>query len=366
MILIHSKYLLFILLSITLVSCNDQVSTPSLLTVTLSAPHIQLIKTYEFDTKVTKHPFEGISGIDYDNSTQQYIAITDDKAEEGPARYYKFQLDKNFKISNIKEKELFDSSNQKFELKKVDAESIRYISPTKFIWASELGKDRPNVFIYDSVTGTNEELELPEEVYPSKDLKFGSRKNNFIEGIAISPNKKYLLLSLEAPLIQDDNLPSLTKGGKTRVLVYDLKTLSFLTQFFYYLDPISTKSTASPPLHDNGISEIMFINERTILVLERSGRHVGDFNFEFDNRVYSVNLEDIHLTKQQSAIPNKILQIEKKIFLDFSSIKGLEQPNLEAMTLGPKINDLTSLIFISDNNFNTLNKTKLLIFTLGF
>lgn len=365
MTLTHSKYLLFILLSITLISCNVQVSPLSSLTVTISAPSIQLIKTYEFVAKITKHPFEGISGIDYDNATQQYIVITDDKAEKGPARFYKFQLDENFEVSSIEEKELFDPNNQKFAFEKVDAESIRYISKDKFIWSSELGEERPNVFIYDFDTETNTELELPKDIYPSKDQNVGSRKNKFIEGIAVSPDKKYLLLSVEAPLIQDDNLPSITTGSKTRILVYDLENLTFLNQFFYYLDPISAKSTVPPLLHDNGISEIMFINERTLLVLERSGRHVGDFNFEFDNRVYSVNLEATHLTKQQSGISNKILQIEKKLFLDFNSLKDFEQLNLEAMTLGPKTNDMASLIFMSDNNFNPLDKTTLLVFTLG-
>ena len=94
MTFIHSKYIVFSLLCLILLSCNTRKASSDL-------PHIKLIKTNKFDSKITKFPFEGLSGIDYDNFTQQYIAITDDKAEKGPARFYTFQLDKYFNISFI-------------------------------------------------------------------------------------------------------------------------------------------------------------------------------------------------------------------------------------------------------------------------
>lgn len=358
MIFKHSKLLPFSLLCLILLSCN--ISKPH-----LDIPQIKLVKTYKFDSKTTQFPVEGLSGIDYDNSTQQYIAITDDKAEKAPARFYTFQLDKNFNINFIKETEFFDVNNQKFELGKVDGESIRYISQTKFIWSSEAGKIRPNVYIYDLNTKQNIELELPEDIYPSKDGITGARHNNFIEGIAVSPNKKYLLLSLEAPLIQDDELPTIVKGSKTRILVYNLKKLTLLKQFFYYLDPIPEESKASLPLQDNGISEIMFFNDQTLLVLERAGVHVGDFNFEFNNRLYVLNFAEVDLKKHGNNEFDKVIPYPKKLLLNFKSLIGTEQLNLEAMTLGPKINNKTSLLFMSDNNFNPLNTTTLMVFTVG-
>jgi hypothetical protein len=56
--------------------------------------------------------------------------------------------------------------------------------------------------------------------------------------------------------------------------------------------------------------------------------------------------------------------IQKKLLLDLTQL-GIKLDNLEGMTLGPRLPDGSqSLLLISDDNFNPLQITQLLLFRL--
>ncbi|WP_353734985.1 esterase-like activity of phytase family protein [Okeania sp. SIO2C2] len=57
------------------------------------------------------------------------------------------------------------------------------------------------------------------------------------------------------------------------------------------------------------------------------------------------------------------LQCKKKLLLDFSTLE-IVLDNIEGITFGPKLADgQRSLILVSDNNFNPLQITQILIFS---
>lgn len=77
-------------------------------------------------------PFGGISGIDYDPTSGRYIAISDDRAEKGPARYFELGLpiDDSGRFTAeqpdiLTMTALANSDGQPYPAKDVDPESAR-------------------------------------------------------------------------------------------------------------------------------------------------------------------------------------------------------------------------------------------------
>ena len=63
-------------------------------------------------------------------------------------------------------------------------------------------------------------------------------------------------------------------------------------------------------------------------------------------------------------LPKAVKTAQKELLLDLQTL-NLTLDNLEGMSLGPRLPDGTqSLIMISDDNFNTLQKTQLLVFRI--
>ncbi len=96
--------------------------------------------------------FGGISGLDFDSATGHYLAISDDRSERGPARFYELNVDVDVSglkaVSVVKQVTLKDKNGAPFAARTVDPESIR------------LGKDG----IYGAVKATARRCLRPSSV----------------------------------------------------------------------------------------------------------------------------------------------------------------------------------------------------------
>lgn len=104
-------------------------------------------------------------------------------------------------------------------------------------------------------------------------------------------------------------------------------------------------------------------NEGHFLSIERSFTGLGFTIFLFE-----VSLEKATNIRNLDSIakvqPDKIKPVGKKLLLDLRNL-DVSLDNIEGMTLGAKLPDgQSSLILISDNNFNGLQKTQVLAFKL--
>ncbi len=86
--------------------------------------------------------FGGISGLDYDPREDVYYAISDDRSENAPARFYKLKLAIDGSgvqsLDILETVTLLDKAGKPFELKDVDPESIRFNGETGTLyWSSE-------------------------------------------------------------------------------------------------------------------------------------------------------------------------------------------------------------------------------------
>ena len=308
-----------------------------------------------------KYPFSGISGFDYVAKDQQFYAITDDKGKYGPIRFYRLSLDKEHQISNIEETVLTDNTGVLLGQKEFDAEAIRYHPDNKIVWSSEMGQ----VYVTDLATLKTSEFLLPDYIKPSSG-DIGARKNRFIEGISFTADFKYIMFALEGPLKQDGQNPGLDKGSLNRILLYEFVSQKLLAEYLYPVDAIPKKSTAIPALQDNGISDILALDKNTLLILERSGRHVGDFNFAFNNRIFIVNLE-----KAENIAGSEVVKdiqsrttAQKKIVVNMENLLPEGQSNIESLTWGPNIKDQQTLYLAVDDNFHAKHDSELIIIAL--
>ncbi len=84
--------------------------------------------------------FGGISGLDYDPASNRYIAISDDRSDKAPARFYELSIEASASgitdVKVVKTVTLKDRNGEAFAAKSVDPESIRF-GKDGIYWSSE-------------------------------------------------------------------------------------------------------------------------------------------------------------------------------------------------------------------------------------
>lgn len=303
-------------------------------------------------------PVGGISGLDYDADQNKYIAISDDKGEYGPPRAYRFGLSNTDEIVEFEEIILAESSSPNGG-GTIDAESVRFLSSTSIVWSSEEGK----VFVTNLNKLSTNEFKLPPHVLLSEHETIGARNNKFIEGVSFLRGKEKIVFALETSLKQDGPVATKDKGALSRILVFDFATQVLLDEYLYPLDPIPVESEAVPPWSDNGVSEVLAIDDSRLLVLERSGRHIGNMDFSYSVRCYLVSIDRAGLAQTTSSGSEAISILEKELVFEMDDLIDPEE-NYESLSFGQPLaspSDKNALLvyLMNDSNFNANRNTYL-------
>ncbi|WP_165953180.1 esterase-like activity of phytase family protein [Pedobacter changchengzhani] len=312
----------------------------------------------------------GLSGIDYDFKNNQYYLISDDPSQFSPARIYTAKIDiKENKIDTVKftgVKFLLQQSEKKYPKykfgvnSKADGESLRYNPKSgNLIWGNEgerLFRPTDTTLVQPALTFISTEgkfldtIPLPAGFVVSK-KETGFRKNSVFEGLSFADNYQTLYASVEEPLYQDGP-KSAYKFDKalTRILKFDVKTKKNTAQYAYNLDAMPVQPTMENSWNVNGISEILAINNHTLLVIERAwAKGYDDKTFV---RLYLVNLKGAeNEINNPSFITNPPQPLKKKLLFNFDTL-NMHIDNIEGITFGPKLpNGNNTLVFCVDNNF---------------
>ncbi len=327
----------------------------------------------------------GLSGIDYDKKNNVYYVISDDRSNINPARFYTFSFHvssnkiENFTILRV------DSLRQangdlypnKSEMTTIvpDPESIRlYTTENKIIWSSEGERiineqgnnilNNPAVHVADKNGRLQYTLPIPRQFVMSAE-QTGPRRNGVFEGISFTPDEKFLFVSTEEPLYQDGSNAKPEDGTYwCRIIKYDFEKKKPIRQYAYPLDRVIEKPIPATAFSVNGISEILALDAKRLLVVERSFS-MGRINNNI--RIYLTDLsvaEDI--SENESLISQPVKKAAKKTLLFSLDKLGTRVDNIEGITFGPVLsNGNRSLILVSDNNFIGLQKTQILLFDLG-
>lgn len=335
-------------------------------------------------------PVGGLSGITYDRQRDRFYAISDDRSNLAPARFYTLKLvvgnsdsstdgsDDPIGIQNVeieKVTTLYDQNGEPFAAGTIDLEGIA-LSPRQSVFIASEGavKDGAAPFIneFDLETGQwRSQLPIPTRFLPAEvdGRAIGLQDNLGFESLTLNDNGAAgglepfrVFTATEAPLQQDLALSESsdpTQPAPVRMMHYLAgdNQATLLSEHLYLVEP-------PPQGAENGLTDLITLDQGGhFLGLERSfGPLVG------------VNAQIFQLAvggaTDTSGIPgfggdvSGITPIFKRLTLNLSDLDiGLD--NLEGMALGPQLPDGTqSLVVVSDDNFSDLQVTQFLLFRL--
>ncbi|WP_210583298.1 esterase-like activity of phytase family protein [Streptomyces sp. GESEQ-35] len=312
-------------------------------------------------------PFGGLSGIDYNRQSGEYVALSDDRSENGKARFYTLRLpldgaafaDDKPAIDGLTV--LADTTGEPFAPKAADPEAIRWTPGGKsLLWTSEgASSSGQPAFVREAATsgGYVRELPLPKAYAPvrsaSGTLTAGVRNNQALEGLTLSPDGRTVTTVTENALVQDGPAAGLTVKSPSRLLLMNRRTGKPKAEHVYEVDPISDAPTAPlpPPVGtysaDRGVSEILAVNETDYLTVERSfASGVG-----FSIRLYWTSTIGATDVNGKEALSGTEKPMPKKLLYDFTT-SGTDADNVEGITWGPQLPDGSrSLVLVADDNF---------------
>jgi len=322
--------------------------------------------TIDYNKPFKETKIGGLSGIDYDPSSQVYYLISD---EENATFYTAKIFISQRGIDSIKFLTAGSFIQTRLSTQGVDPESIRFNKQTnQLVWTSEGERNakekiliRPSINIADRDGKFVGNFSVPSNLTMQLSDK-GTRNNGTLEGISYGDNFKTLYASMEEPLYEDGPRASLTAGNSwVRFYKFDAKTKENIGQYAYKLEPIAHPSNPDDAFKMDGVSEILFFGSSKLLVVERSYStgHAG-----CTVKVFTADLSLASNIKDNPSLkvnpPSK--PIEKKLLLNMDEL-GIYIDNIEGVTFGPDLpNGHKSLIFVSDNNFQEIQKTQILLF----
>jgi 5'/3'-nucleotidase SurE len=341
----------------------------------------------------TGYPFAdttvgGLSGITYDANRGLYYSLADDRSAE--ARFYTLSIDlrdgslDEGDIRFLASTNLLNADGLPFTGNSLDPEGIALNSRGTLFIASE-GDARQIIppFLNEfSLTGQQiSELPVPSQYSPTVDNSSGIRNNLAFESLTITPNQRFLYAATENSLNQDGPRATLENGSLARILKYDLTTGAVIQEFVYEVEAIPQSPDPADGFADNGLVELLAIdNNGTLLAMERSfavgvGNTIKIFEIQTQGTLDVSRLPDLFredpLEDDGEVIPPSPFEIDpavrKREILDVQRDLGISPDNIEGMTLGPILPDgRQSLILVSDNNFNTAQKTQFIAVALEF
>jgi len=315
----------------------------------------------------------GLSGITYDAENKVYYAISDDRGAKSPARFYTLKIDvsqgklNQGGVSLIKVTTLKNENGQAFPTGITDTEGIAIGNKDTIYITSEGNIHQlipPFVGEFYSDSGKMiRKLSIPKKFLPSQNSLQGVRNNLAFESLTITPDKKTLFTATENALVQDGTVAKPGNSNPCRILQYNLFTNQPEKEFLYQTEPITPILNITGRFA-SGLTDLFAMdNQGKLLSLERTFHGWG-----FTILLFQVSLENatnIQGIDSFLAIDlQKIKPVKKKLLLDLRTINTAVD-NIEGLSLGPLLSDGNpSLILISDNNFNVLQRTEILAFKI--
>ncbi len=195
-----------------------------------------------------------------------------------------------------------------------------------------------------------------------------ARKNKGLEGLALSPDARFLFTVNEEALEPDGPRTTAARGTMVRILRRELAT-SRDEEFAYRTEPLDHASEGG----DMGVSEIAALSDQELLLLERGYRK----GYGNTIRIFRVRLAGARDVLNVPSLDDATPVLAKSLVVDVGTLHcaGATNPgpqpnpileNYEAMSLGPTLPDGRRLLFlISDDNGNDDQIARLLVLSLA-
>lgn len=331
-----------------------------------------------------KYAFEGttvggLSGIDFDAASNTWVMESDDRSEINPARFYRATLaydSKAFSSVTLSSVHFFTQpdgsrypnlAHAKLERgdQVPDIETIRVDPQDGSLWYGSEGNRK--VGLHPFVRHADRDgrylatLPTPAMFNVSKE-EIGSRNNMSFEALSFSSDGKSLWLGMEAALYQDGPLATPDRGSVVRITRLD-RAGKVLGQYAYPIEPVASRPAPGREA-DNGVSEILAVNDHQVLVVERAGVSNADGLYTNHVRIYEMETDGATDIQAIPALAGATyVPARKRLLLDLEKIGLPRVDNIEGISWGPRLeNGRRSLVMISDDNFNPQQVTQILAF----
>ena len=379
---------LVLILGIVLSACAiPQVNAEDRLYLDLSLEYLDELQLPKQNFEDT--PVGGLSAITYDRASDRLYALSDDRGNGSPPRFYTIQVVLNQtepthpRIDDVVVEgmtPLLTESGDPFPSGIVDPEGIA-LSPQQTVIISSEGVARDSIppFIdeFDVTTGQRlQSFPIPNRYVPEtgKGESKGVQDNRGFEALTLSAagmgigrvEPFRVFAAVEEPLQQDlqeessdvefaSSAPFMPGRMLHYVVSDDQATL--IAEHLYPIEPRPFGAA------NNGLVELLSIDQAGhFLSLERSFGVLG-----VGAKIFQVAIANATDTSQIEAFETNInttQPVYKRLILDLSEL-DIYLDNLEGMTLGPQLADGSqSLILVSDDNFNENQVTQWLLFKM--
>ncbi|MCH9651816.1 MAG: esterase-like activity of phytase family protein [Deltaproteobacteria bacterium] len=313
----------------------------------------------------------GLSGIVYYPSANLYFAISDDRSERAPARFYSLRIGLEdgrlapggVSITGVTR--LQDEGDRLFRPLTIDAEGIALApSGSLFISSEGFAREQEPPFVREfSSNGTSlGRLPIPRRFRPTRGENSGIYHNLGFESLALTPDGAFLFTATENGLIQDGPKADLSVASPSRILRFDLARRKLVNEYLYWVEPVNAESVPPGGLQTRGLVELIAISSNRLLALERAySAGVGH-----TVALYNVALDDADdISERFQVDPLSIRPVRKELLFDFADL-NIPLDNIEGMTFGPDLPDgRKTLLFISDDNFSDEQKNLFLAFAVS-
>jgi myo-inositol-hexaphosphate 3-phosphohydrolase len=321
----------------------------------------------------------GLSGLTYDPGRGVFYAVSDDRSQIDPARFYTLDIDigdgdlvaGDINFTDVTT--LLGPDGQPFPALSLDPEGIALTDAGVLISsegdANALVSPFVNLF---SLQGQQlSALPIDAKYLPTADQSSGIRNNLAFESLTVTPDQTTLYTATENALFQDGPAATLESGSASRIIKYDLVTGEPVAEYIYVTDPVEAEPNPPGSFANNGLVELLAIdNDGTLLAIERAfstgvGNTIKIYKVltQGATDVSGVDAVETEIDDGELAV-NLDQPAQKELLFDLADL-GIPLDNVEGISFGPKLADgRQSIILVSDNNFAATQFTQFLAFAI--
>lgn len=321
----------------------------------------------------------GLSGLTFDPGRGVYYAISDDRSQIDPARFYTLQIDVadgdlvagDVTFTDVTT--LLGPDGQPFPALSLDPEGIAFTDAGLFISsegdASALVPPFVDLF---SLTGEHlGALPIDDKFLPTPGNTAGVRNNLAFESLTVTPDKTTLYTATENALVQDGPAATLDSGSASRIVKYDLTTGQAVAEYVYVTEPVDEAPVPPDSFANNGLVDLLAIDDDgTLLAIERAfstgvGNTIKIFQVRTQGATDVSGVDSLETSVDDGELEVNLDQpVQKELLFDLADL-GIPLDNVEGISFGPKLADgRQSIVLVSDNNFAGSQFTQFLAFAI--
>ncbi|MBC7539085.1 MAG: esterase-like activity of phytase family protein [Bacteriovorax sp.] len=344
-----------------------------------AAEKLRFIADQNFPTgeKLKETEIGGLSGLAYDKEKNKILAISDDRSVFNDARFYEFDFkldDKSFSVTPTDVVILKNKEGKPFKKGTIDFEGIAFYNGDLLVSSEGSIKHEPpilpEVILFTRLGAYKSNVEIPEKFFPVADkiTTTGVRDNLSFESLTTTPDGKTVWVGTEEALNQDDRTSSPNYASVVRLIEY--KDLKPVKEVAYRLEKVPSIKVAGLTVGETGLSDMLAIDENNFYSIERSYMPLAK---KAVIRIFknSINDKTTDISKYNSIKGISIKMVEKELIADLEEFSPQmaanfqKLGNIEGICFGPKLaNGHNTIILVSDNNFNKLQRTQFLAFEI--